>query len=250
MKIKDFGAEIKAAGKKDGLKEGEFKALVSVFGNKDSYGDVVQPGAFKKSLDEWAAKGDSIPVIWSHDWSDPFSHIGAVSKAEETDQGLVVTFSIDTEDNPKAKQIERLLKSRRVTQFSFAYDVVDGAFGEKDGDEVYHLNELKVHEVGPCLIGANQATELLEAKANAAAQATKDGRVLSKESVRHLEAAKAAIDEALNTSAPSGVDSKTQEDEPVIDSPVDDDSPVEGKSTEADQSHSRRALAAARIATL
>ena len=58
---------------------GEFEAVVSVFGNVDLQGDRTMPGAFSKSLDNWKASGDPIPVIWSHDWGDPFAHIGYVS---------------------------------------------------------------------------------------------------------------------------------------------------------------------------
>ncbi|MFI0469288.1 HK97 family phage prohead protease [Saccharopolyspora sp. 5N102] len=219
---KDFGARVKAAGDADGLAEGEFTALVSVFSNVDSVGDVVVPGAFADSLAEWAAKGDPLPVIWAHDWSDPYSHIGHVTKAEETADGLVVTGQLDL-DNPKAQQVYRLLKGRRVTQFSFAYDILDGAPAEQDGVEVYELRKLRVHEVGPCLIGANQETQLLAAKARRLADGAKAGRVLSAKNYEALRAAYEQIGEVLatadqvpdegteKTSAPSGADTPEQD---------------------------------------
>src|SRR6476661_5945307 len=64
---------------------GTFEALVSVFGTKDSYGEVVMPGAFTRTLEEWAAKGDPIPVYWSHRLDDPDYNIGHVIEAAETD---------------------------------------------------------------------------------------------------------------------------------------------------------------------
>lgn len=220
---KDFGARVKAAGDADGLAEGEFTALVSVFGNVDSVGDVVVPGAFADSLAEWAAKGDPVPVIWAHDWSDPYSHIGHVTKAEETADGLVVTGQLDL-DNPKAMQVYRLLKGRRVTQFSFAYDIEDAAPAERDGVEVYELRKLKVHEVGPCLIGANQETQLLAAKARRLADGAKAGRVLSAKNYEALRAAYEKIGDVLaaaeqvpddegaeKTAAPNGADIPEQD---------------------------------------
>lgn len=207
---KDCPARVKAAGEGDGLEAGQFTALVSVFGNKDSVGDVVVPGAFTKTLADWEAKGDPIPVIWSHDWGDPFSHIGHVVKAEETPDGLQVTGQIDM-DNPKAEQVYRLLKGRRVTQFSFAYDVEDGAPVEKDGEDVFELKQLKLHEVGPTLIGANQETELLAAKAAGLAQGLKEGRVLAAKHITSLKEAHAKLGDVIaaaepekNTAAPSG----------------------------------------------
>lgn len=171
MQVKDFSARVKAAGSAQELDEGQYRALVSVFDVEDSTGDVVTSGAFAKTLSAWQERGDPIPIVWSHEWNDPYAHIGHVVDAEETDDGLMITGQLDLE-NPKAAQVYRLLKGRRVTQHSFAYDVVDGAKAERDGRNVHELRELSVYEVGPCLVGANQATELLEAKARELA--TKD----------------------------------------------------------------------------
>lgn len=160
---KERTAELKAVGD-DGLEEGQFKALISVFNTIDTYGDVVMPGAFTKSLEEWTASGFPLPVIWSHQWSDIWSHIGGSSRYEQTEKGLVVVGDLDL-DNPTAVQAYRLMKSGRITQFSFGFDVIDGGWGvraDAEGNErdVYELRELKLHEVGPCLVGVNRQTEL------------------------------------------------------------------------------------------
>lgn len=152
------------AGEQDGLGEGQFEAVVSVFGNVDSYGDVVMPGAFADDLLAWEKSGNPIPVLWSHLSHDPDYHIGHVVEAKETAEGLWVRGQLDL-DAPKANQVYRLLKGRRVTQFSFAYDVLDAAYAERDGEKVYELRKLKVYEVGPTLIGANQETRLIGVKA-------------------------------------------------------------------------------------
>ncbi|WP_405848146.1 HK97 family phage prohead protease [Streptomyces niveus] len=206
MRTKDFTAKVKAAGVADGLAEGQFTALVSVFGNEDSVGDVVRPGAFTETLEEWAAKQDPIPVIWSHAWGDPFAHVGTVVKAVETLQGLEVTGQIDDLDsNPTAAQVYRLLKGRRVTQFSFAYDVSEGAWVSDDEHKwggYYELRRLKLHEVGPCLVGANQETELLAAKAAGIARGLKAGRVLSQSNFTTLTSAYESIGEVLAAATP------------------------------------------------
>lgn len=170
IRTKSFDTAVDAVGGEQNteLGDGEFEAIVSVFESVDAFGDVVRKGAFAKSLTDWSAKGQQIPVIWSHDWQDPFSHIGTVSKALETDRGLKITGYIspdERENNPKAAQIYRLLKSRRVNQFSFAFDIEDGGPTQFKGQDVYELRQLKIHEVGPCLLGVNQETELLAAKA-------------------------------------------------------------------------------------
>lgn len=168
MLHKTFPAQVKAAGPDDGLAEGQFRAVVSVFGNKDSYGDKVMPGAFTDTLAEWAVKGDPIPVFWSHQMNDPDMCLGEVVEAKETDVGLEVLGQLDLDEEArKARQTYRLLKGRRVTQFSFAYDILEAAWVETEDDWWYELRKLHLFEVGPTPIGANQETELLAVKSAA-----------------------------------------------------------------------------------
>lgn len=194
-------AAIKATGadtnETSDLAEGQFRALVSVFNNVDQMGDRVVPGAFSNTLKAWDDKGDPIPVIWSHDWNNPFAHIGHVLSARETDDGLEVLGELDLEDNALATQVYRLMKGRRVTQFSFAFDVLDGGYAAKaedaeDEDEdadVYELRELALYEVGPCLLGVNQATDLRDIKSLVAAE---------------VKAALAVVNTAPQTPVPTG----------------------------------------------
>lgn len=201
MLFKSCPAEVKAVGEKDGLDSGQFEAIVSVFGNKDSYGDVVQPGAFADTLAEWKASGNPIPVYYSHRMDDPDYNIGYVIDAKETDQGLWVKAQIDTDPAAtKATQVHRLLKGRRLTQFSFAYDVIEGAPAKSEtlGD-YYSLDKLKLYEVGPTPIGANQETELLAVKSAAQvaerlAEAAKAGAELSAKNIDMLTEVSASLD--------------------------------------------------------
>jgi hypothetical protein len=217
-------ARIKAAGTADGLAEGQFRALVSVFGNKDSYGDVVMPGAFTDTLADWEGRGEAIPVYFSHQMQDPAMNIGWVVEAKETAEGLEVLAELDLADDapPTARYVHRLLKRPGgVREFSFAYDVIDGSV-EKDeaGNEYYELRKLKLYEVGPTQVGANPATELLAVKrvaeqAREAATAFKAGRVLSakneqtlKDALDSLQTCASSIKNVLASVAASGDEGK------------------------------------------
>jgi phage head maturation protease len=156
---------------------GTFEAIVSVFGNKDLVGDVVMPGAFSKSLAAWKESGDPIPVYWSHRLDDPSYNVGELVDARElaggdptipawandhvkANGGLYVKGKID--DFGMGAQVQHLMKTRRVKQFSFSYDVVRET-KSKSGD-ANELHELWLHEVGPTPLGANPLTELISAK--------------------------------------------------------------------------------------
>lgn len=184
---------IKAAGPDDGTDEGQFVGYASVFGNKDSYGDIVDPGAFTRTLADWSTKGQ-IPVMWGHDMHDAFATIGGVTAVEEDERGLKVTCQLD-QDNPTAAQVYRLLKGRRVNTMSFAYTVRDA---EKK-DDGYHLKDLDLHEVSVVHVPANPSAEILSVKQHAehVADAVKAGRVLSSKNENALREARDSIDSVL-----------------------------------------------------
>jgi hypothetical protein len=217
MRFKDCAARVKASDDADiaaGADAGTFEAIVSVFDNVDHVGDVVRPGAFTDTLAAWKASGDPIPLWWSHRMDDPSMNIGAVADAAELEPGderipewadqwvkdhggLWIKGQIDTgpEASDKAVATHRLLKSRRVTQFSYAYDVEDEGTDDDGNNE---LRKLRLYEVSPTPIGANELTELVSAKA----AGMKAGRVLSaknestiREAVELLTGVLAALDD-------------------------------------------------------
>ncbi len=197
MLFKSFPVAVKATGEADGLAEGQFEALVSVFGNVDSYGDVVVKGAFADTLKQWEASGAPIPVYYAHRMDDPDYNIGHVLEAKETEEGLWVRAELDLEsDTSKARQVYRLLKGSRLRQFSFAYDVDEGGYVKQDGDDIFELRRLTVHEVSATPIGANRETELLGVKAHDLL--AKAGRVLSAKNETALREALTSLEESTS----------------------------------------------------
>lgn len=192
MGVTHAALQIKAAGPADGLKEGQFRAYASVFGNVDSYGDIVEKGAFLDTLAEWDTKGVPIPLLWGHDMHDPFSNIGGVFKATEDDTGLLVEAELDL-DNPTAAQVYRLVKGRRVTDLSFAYTVEN----ERKDAAGNHLLKLGLIEVSVVPLGANRETGFVAIKSLFHETALKAGRVLSAANESALKDASAKITEAL-----------------------------------------------------
>ena len=144
--------------------QGIFEAIVAVFNNIDRMGDKIIPGAFKKSLAAWEKSGKPIPVIFSHDWGNLDAHIGQVIEAKETEEGLYVKGQLDMEEG-FAQRVWKKMKQGTLSQFSFAYDIVEAAVVTIDGKMVNELRELALLEVGPCLVGMNPETELLGVKA-------------------------------------------------------------------------------------
>jgi len=139
--------------------EGEFSAVVSVFGNVDLGGDVVEPGAFKRTLEERGMP----PVVYSHQWDS--APIGVVTEAEETKEGLQVEARLFVDDNPDARAVYAALRGGALKEFSFAYGVKDFRIETNDDEEeVRYLSDVDLFEVGPTLVGMNPDTRLVEVR--------------------------------------------------------------------------------------
>lgn len=226
--VKSAPFKVKGAGPDDGLQDGQFDGYASVFGNVDSYGDIVEKGAFAKSLAEWAEKGNTIPLLWGHDFADPYSNIGSIDLAEEDEHGLKVRGTFDL-DNPKAAQVYRLVKGRRVTDMSFAYDVRES----EQKDDANHLTEVHIFEASIVPIGANSAAgvEAVKALAEAAAQGVKAGRVLSAKNEGLVRDAVKALKDLLSANAGSGDEDQEKASEtPVVTPGASDEEPCAVKS--------------------
>lgn len=196
---------VPTAGDEGGDPEGTFVALVSVFGNEDSYGDVVEKGAFTKTLAEWIVKGNPIPAVWSHQFSDPDNILGYYSEAEETDEGLRLKGHLDL-GHPRAARVHQLMKSGLLTEFSWSgevtkYEAIDE--DDKWGWGPMRIKEVDLWEAGPCFKGANPNTELVSVKSNGQISGellrAKAGRVLSQKNLDALKDARDAINEVLKT---------------------------------------------------
>lgn len=144
---------------------GEVLAYASTFDRvPDSYGDVVARGAFAKTLADWQASGNPIPLLFGHRTDDPRMNLGAVIEAEEDERGLKIRARFD-EENEIAQYTRKLVKEGRLTKLSFAYDTLDSApVVLADGTRANELRELKLYEVSLVPIPANQLTEVIEAK--------------------------------------------------------------------------------------
>ncbi|MFZ1361453.1 MAG: HK97 family phage prohead protease [Candidatus Nanopelagicales bacterium] len=220
MATKACSVSVKA-GEADGLDEGQFEAYASVFGNKDLVGDIVVKGAFAQSLKEWDERDAVIPLLFGHRIDDPDYNIGSVVKAVEDEHGLKVTGVLDL-DNPKAAQVYRLLKGRRIDQMSFAYDILDGA-ETKAG---YELRELALKEVSVVPLGANPQTEVLTVKST-------DGDVpVDDDAVEALRAAHAAIGNFLDSVGSEESDDVEDSEEATATLDAKDESSAKSESVE------------------
>lgn len=140
-------------GPAEAAEKGTFRALVAVFGNVDSDGEVTDKGAFSESL----SARPTVPIMWSHGYGTS-DIVGYSTKAQETDEGLLLEWkALDTEIG---RSVAELLDAGAITDFSYSAVVESATVEKSDGGEIRHLTKLDLWEAGPCLRGANPLAKL------------------------------------------------------------------------------------------
>ena len=134
----------------------------------DSYGDIVAPHAFDKTIKARKEIGKPFPLVWNHNMEDPELIIGQVDKIENDEHGPLMTAHFY--DTPKAQAARNLVKEGSVYQFSFAYDVKawrEPSSAEKaiDPNIINVLEEVDLIEVTITPMPANPRAEVTSAKA-------------------------------------------------------------------------------------
>ena len=150
------GVEIKASGE-DGMLH--IRAYALAFGNVDSWGDIIMPGAcddFLKSAD-----ADRMALCWQHDRTTVIGKI--------TDKGVdAVGMWIEADVLPTTagKDAAILLKSGAVKEFSIGYRATKYHWEKRDGYDydIRVIDALTVYECSPVTIAANPAAIVVSAK--------------------------------------------------------------------------------------
>lgn len=135
LNVKEFGD--------DGL----FSGYGAVFGNKDSHGDIIQRGAFVKSIEQHKARGSRPKMFWQHDMSKP---IGRWLDFEEDDTGLRMHGKLNM-NVQQGREAYHLLKDEDIDGLSIGYQT----FREEKKGSANHLLELGLVETSVVSLGSN-----------------------------------------------------------------------------------------------
>lgn len=139
--------------------EGSFEAVIATLNVIDKDGDVTRPGAFGKQ---------DVSVLPTHDrFSVP---LGKAKLFERDDKAIAQgRLNLATEAGKEWHEHLKFDLSEKVgpplQEWSYGFDVIKSSEGEFEGRKVRFLEELRVHEVSPVLVGAGEGTGTLAIKA-------------------------------------------------------------------------------------
>jgi HK97 family phage prohead protease len=124
----------------------------SVFGNTDLTGDVVMPGAFKKSLER-----HGLPImLFNHKMED--ATIGTIVDAKEDKRGLWFKAELPKDDDFVRGRIIPQLKGRGLKGVSIGYKTTEKEIRKSDGAKL--LKQIRLYEISLTSLPANPLAEV------------------------------------------------------------------------------------------
>ena len=154
----DFEAELKAEEEDEG--RGEFTGYASVFGNKDLGNDVIEAGAFTKSLRRKGAK--KIKMLYQHDTKEP---IGVFDQVKEDGSGLYVKgrLALGTQ---KGKEVYELMKMGAIDGLSVGYRVDSKGYEYDKRKRTRRLKEVDLMEISAVTFPMNPSARIQAVKSD------------------------------------------------------------------------------------
>jgi len=144
----DVPLEIKAINE-----DGSFSGYGSVFGVKDSYDEIVAPGAFEESI-----KGRMPSLLWQHKSSEP---IGVYTSVKEDGVGLYVEGQLALKTVRGAEAYE-LMKLGAISGMSIGFYTREDSYDNVTG--IRTLKKVDLWEVSLVTFPANEAARITGVK--------------------------------------------------------------------------------------
>ena len=127
---------------------------LSAFGNVDSDNDIIEKGAFTKSINE---RFNDIFYLQQHDWSRP---LGKFTKLEEDEKGLY--FEGEIINTSFGEDQLKLYEAGIVKEHSIGFIAVKS----EKGSNARIIKEVKLYEGSAVTLGANSNTPFLGFKSS------------------------------------------------------------------------------------
>ena len=149
----------------------EFSGYGSVFGNKDSYGDVIEKGAFAESLNDAKKNGQWPALLLQHGgWgitADDMMPIGVISELSEDDIGLKMDAILaDTTKGRDAYTLMKMSPRPAINGLSIGYIPKEWKNGTKPDEPRRTLKSVELIEISLVTFPANRSARVLDVKSD------------------------------------------------------------------------------------
>lgn len=205
-----FPFEIKSIGENESG-EMSVRGLASTFGNIDLYGDVIVPGAFKKTLQEKGA--GKVKFLYQHNAYEP---IGFIKSLTESEDGLEME-AIFLKGVQRAEESYLLAKAGALDSFSIGFRTIKSTKGE---DNLRYISEIDLWEVSLVTFPANPKALVDGVKASQAQEFIEDKLGLSADEAKR--ALEILTSDPERTKQALSLGTKSEEEEDQADKPTEE----------------------------
>lgn len=148
--------------------KGEFGGYGAVFGNLDSYGDVIKQGAFKATLSDWKKTGKLPPMLLQHGgWgivdTDAIP-VGVWTHLAEDDKGLLAEGRLINLDTDLGKRVYGALSEKVLDGLSIGYRPKKFEMGTKPDEPRRTLTAVDLVELSIVTFPANGLARIAAVK--------------------------------------------------------------------------------------
>jgi len=134
--------------------DGTFEGYGSVFGNVDSYKEIVSKGAFNDSLASLKTQGRMPALLWQHRSGEP---IGVYTEMREDDTGLFVRGKLALK-TARGAEAHELLKINALSGLSIGFMTREDSYDKVTG--IRTLNKVDLWECSLVTFPANDAARV------------------------------------------------------------------------------------------
>lgn len=165
----DCGLEVKFSG---AAADGTFSGYGAIFGNVDATGDVIEKGAFKRTLREWEDKGKLPPMLLQHGGggmfggsADDLLPVGKWLSMEENSKGLKVEGQLFALNTERGQYLYEGMKAGAIDGMSIGYRAKKFTMRTKPDEPRRKLEEVDLIELSIVTFPANDKARIGAVKA-------------------------------------------------------------------------------------
>jgi HK97 family phage prohead protease len=144
------------------MKQGVVSGYFAVFGNKDLDGDIIEPGAFTKTIMERGPEGKQlIKYLLDHDKNKV---VAKITNLYEDNKGLRYEAKIGT--HAAGQDFQKMIESELINQHSFGFRTIKEQFDQQAKANL--IKEVMMYEGSAVqFLGANPETTFIDLKSEA-----------------------------------------------------------------------------------
>ena len=143
------------------IRENEVEGLASTYGNIDHAGDIVERGAYARTLDRFNGSRKGMPFLAHHRHDRP---IGKIVELRDSDEGLY--FKARFSESHDGQNVRQQFLDGTLDSFSIGYRVIQKQADRVKDRRVLRLKEIALHEISAVTFPCNELAVISAVKGN------------------------------------------------------------------------------------